>query len=227
VFPPPLADQPDTLGADIRRLEAFLTRADVQRQRDLAELRDELTARHARDQAGLQALDAQLAGLPRGLRGLTHRHERDELLSQRRWQQHTLDQTATRLVDLDRQLADLPNPRQIETADNQLRRLRAELYERAETTVTRHETAPPRWLIAELGPPPPNPHARTTWRATASALERHRLRWNITDPDQALGTQMANPTQSDEQRRLRQSLDETRQQLHLQPHPSRQRNRAR
>jgi len=135
----PLADQTDTLGADIQRLEAFLTRPDVQRQRDLTELRDELT--------------------------------------------------------------DLPNSRQIETADNELRRLRA-----------------------ELGTPPSDPHARTTWRATARALERHRLRWNITDPDQPFSTEIASPTQSDEQRRLRQRLDETRQQLD--PHVRRHRRRG-
>ena len=139
----PDRNQTDMLGADIRRLEAFLTRPDVQRQRDLTELHDDLAAPHAREQSGLEAHDAQRAGLARGLQGLTHRHQRDELLCQRRWQQNTLDVTAARLVNLDRQLADLPKSRQIETADNELRRLRAERYERAETAVTRSDLAPP------------------------------------------------------------------------------------
>ena len=223
----PLADQTDTLGADIRRLEAFLTRPDVQRQRDLTELRDQAAVRLRHEQNRLAALDSKLAELPRGLRGLTQRHQRDELLSQRRWQQHTLEQTTTRLVDLDRQLAELPDPTRIETADTRLRQLRAELYERADTAVARYETAPPRWLIAELGTPSASPHARTTWRATARALERHRLRWNNTDPNHAFGTHITSPTQADEQRRLRQHLEEARQQLYPQLHRSRQRVRAR
>jgi len=103
----PLADQTDTLGADIRRLEALLTRGDVQRQRDLTELRDQAAVRLRHEQNRLAALDTRLGEMPRGLRGLTQRHQRDRLLSRRRWQQHTLEQTTTRLVDLDRQLAEI------------------------------------------------------------------------------------------------------------------------
>ncbi len=217
----------DTLGADIRRLETFLTRPGVQRQRDLTELHDQAAVRLQRDQHHLDALDAELAELPRGLRGLTRRQHRDELLSQRRWQQRRHDETAARLDDLDRQLATLPDPRQIDTARNDLQRLTTELHRRAETATTRHETAPPRWLTAELGPPPANPQQRIRWRAATRAIEQHRLRWNITDPDHALGRHLASPTRSDEQRRLEQHLAETRQHLHPQMDHTRRRVRAR
>ena len=223
----PLTELPDPLGVRIRQLEAFLTRPDVQRQRDLATLHDQLTTRLTRDRTSIEALDEQLAEMPRGLRGLARRQQRDELTRQRRWQQTTLEQNATRLAELDRQLAELPTRHHIHTSADELARLRTELYLRAERAVTRFETTPPHWLVAELGTPPQHSGARDHWRSAARALERHRLRWSITDPRQPFGNEIVSPTQFDEQRRVQQHIEETRQQLHPQLRQSRRRTRAR
>ncbi len=223
----PITELPDLLGARIRQLEAFLNRRDVQRQQDLATFHERLSTRLAHDRTSIEALDAQLAALPRGLRGLAHRQQRDELTRQRRWQQTTLDQNATQLDELDRQLAGLPSRRHIQASTDELARLRAELYGRAERAVVRYEAASPRWLVAELGTPPPDPGGRARWRAAVRALERHRLRWCITDPRKAFGNEIVSPTQSDEQRRIHHHLEETRQLLypHLRQAPRRTRAR--
>jgi len=223
----PIAELSDPLGLRIRQLEAFLARPDVQRQRDLATSREQLTARIAHDRTSIEALDAQLAELPRGLRGLARRQQRDELTRQRRWRQTTLDQNATRLAELDRQVAALPSRRHIQASTDELARLRTELYGRAERAVVRYEATSPRWLVAELGTPPHEPGNRARWRAAARALERHRLRWGITDARPAFGNEIVSPTQSDEQRRVQQHLEETRQQLYPHLRQGLRRTRAR
>jgi conjugative relaxase-like TrwC/TraI family protein len=223
----PITELPDLLGARIRQLEAFLARPDVQRQRDLATSREQLTARIAHDRTSIEALDAQLAELPRGLRGLARRQQRDELTRQRRWRQTTLDQNATRLAELDRQVAALPSRRHIQASTDELARLRTELYGRAERAVVRYEATSPRWLVAELGTLPHDPGDRARWRAAGQALERHRLRWGITDPRQGFGNEIVSPTQSDEQRRVQQHLEETRQQLYPHLRHALRRTRAR
>ncbi len=223
----PITDQPDTLGADIRRLETFLARPDVQRQRDLATAREQLVVRVGQDEASLDALDAQLAELPRGLRGLARRQQRDELSQQRRWRQTALDRTAARLAELDRQVAGLPDRHQIQASKDELARLRTELHERAERAIVRYEATSPPFLVAELGTPHSDPGSRALWSAAACALERHRLRWDITDPNRPFGNEITSPTQSDDQRRVQQHLDETRQHLYPQLRHSWRRTRAR
>ena len=212
----PITELSDLLGARIRQLEAFLARPDVQRQQDLATFHGQLTTRLAHDRTSIEALDAQLAELPRGLRGLARRQQRDELTRQRRWRPTTLAQNAPRLAELDRQLAGLPSRRHLQASTDELARLRAELYGRAKRAVVRCEATAPQWLVAALGTPPHDPRYRARWRAAARALERHRLGWSITDPRQAFGNEIVSPTQSDEQRRVQQHLEETRQQLY--PH---------
>jgi hypothetical protein len=137
------------------------------------------------------------------------------------------DQNATRLAELDRQLAGLPSQRHIRASTDELARLRTELYRRAERAIVRYETTSPRWLVAELGTPPHDPGARARWRAAARALERHRLRWRITDPRQAFGDEIVSLTQSDEQRGVQQHLEETRQQLYPHLRQGLRRTRAR
>ncbi len=110
---------------------------------------------------------------------------------------------------------------------DELARLRTELFGRAERAVVRYEAASPRWLVAELGTPPHDPGARARWRAAVRALESHRLRWGITDPRQAFGNEIVSPTQSDEQRRIHQHLEETRQQLYPHLRQALRRTRAR
>jgi len=88
-----------------------------------------------------------------------------------------------------------------QASTDELALLRTELYGRAERAVVRYEATGPHWLVAELGTPPHDPGARARWRSAAQTLERHRLRWSITDPRQAFGNEIVSPTQSDEQRR--------------------------
>jgi len=63
--------------------------------------------------------------------------------------------------------------------------------------------------------------------ALGPTLERHRLRWSITAPRQACGNEIVSPTQSDEQRRVQQHLEETHQQLYPHLRQGLRRTRAR
>jgi len=120
-------------------VSSTIARPDVHRQQDLATFHEQLTTRLAHDRTSIEALDAQLAEMPRGLRGPARRQQRDELTRQRRWRQTTLDQIATRLAEIDRQLAGLPSRRHIQASTDELTRLRTELYGRAECAVVRYE----------------------------------------------------------------------------------------
>lgn len=55
--------------------------------------------------------------------------------------------------------------------------------------IDRVTAAQPDYLISTIGPRPEGRAERVAWRDATSVVERHRLRFGITDPDRALGPQ--------------------------------------
>jgi hypothetical protein len=72
-----------------------------------------------------------------------------------------------------------------EQLDTQLRRAAA-IRPRAQRTL------PPDHLTGLLGERSPGARASERWDQTATRIEHHRLRWNITDPNDPLGERATN-----------------------------------
>lgn len=81
-------------------------------------------------------------------------------------------------------------------------RLRDVLDAVAADNVRRHERQTPQWLVDTLGAPPEHPEIRAVWREAATRIGAFRVRWQIDDPDHALGP----PPVSDAQGRDRAEL---------------------
>jgi hypothetical protein len=70
-------------------------------------------------------------------------------------------------------------------------------------------TDPPAYLTSVLGDPPIAGQPRGRWLVTAIDIEEHRLRWDITDPLHALGTQADTLAQRNDRHRIRSRIELT------------------
>jgi conjugative relaxase-like TrwC/TraI family protein len=114
---------------------------------------------------------------------------------------HTLGQ-------LDQRLARLPTSEQIAAVRTELRELDTQLRHHARLRAAHLATDPPPYIHAALGPRPPGAVERDRWERAATAIEDHRLRWHITDPDHPLGGQPTDQLQHDQRRRVLVVIDE-------------------
>jgi conjugative relaxase-like TrwC/TraI family protein len=114
---------------------------------------------------------------------------------------HTLGQ-------LDQRLARLPPSEQITAARTQLRELDTQLRHHARIRAAHLAAAPPDHLHAVLGPRPHGAVDGGRWERAATAIEDHRLRWHITDPDHPLGAEPADQLQHDQRQRVLAVIDQ-------------------
>jgi len=105
-----------------------------------------------------------------------------------------LEQSVTRLAMVEERLAEvraamqgIPDNRELQDMYDRRDELDGQLRGEADARVRGFRTAPPSYLINELGPPPTDCWRRERWEAMAAKIEHHRLRWAITDPTDALG----------------------------------------
>jgi conjugative relaxase-like TrwC/TraI family protein len=122
------------------------------------------------------------------------------------------------LGQLDERLGRLPASEQIAAARTQLRELDAQLRHHARIRAAHLAADPPDHLHAVLGPRPSGAVDRDRWERAATAIEDHRLRWHITDPDHPLGAEPADEIQREQRQRVLAAIDEF--------HHERQPNRA-
>ena len=80
--------------------------------------------------------------------------------------------------------------------------LDAELARRAAERAQAAERERPPYLEAALGPRPEHERPRARWREALRALEGHRLRYGIADPERALGPEPADPARAAHRRAL-------------------------
>lgn len=164
----------------------------------LAERRKALAAYYNRDR---HMLDEVTSGLSRLTR--TSRAERDRLHGALQRNLDCTEQIDQETLDLHDQLEQFGPRPDIETWEQEADRLRDVLDAAAAQTARRHEQRPPDWLVGALGSPPEQAEARALWRDAATRIQGFRTRWQIDDPDRALGDPLA---ASDVQRRDRQDL---------------------
>jgi chromosome segregation ATPase len=112
------------------------------------------------------------------------------------------------LDQLDQQLARLPTSEQITAARTQLRELDTQLRHHARIRAAQVAADPPDHLHTVLGPRPPVRPERARWERAATAIEDHRLRWHITDPDHPLGVEPADQLQRDQRQRVLAVIDQ-------------------
>lgn len=97
--------------------------------------------------------------------------------------------------------------------DEQLRRAAAD-------RVRTFRSEPPRYLTSALGTQPTDSSSRTRWERTAVAIEHHRLRWQVTDPVNGLGSRVGVRGMQSDRSALRDEIERTVEDLqrHREPH---------
>jgi hypothetical protein len=153
----------------------------------------------------LERQQARAVGPALRRRAHTRRAALADELERQRDRLARLDHT---LGQLDQRLGRLPASEQIAAARTQLRELDTQLRHHARIRTCHLTAAPPPYLHTVLGPRPPGPVDRDRWERAATAIEDHRLRWHITDPDHPLGAEPADQRQHDQRQRLLAVIDE-------------------
>ena len=192
----PVSDETLGIAARWRQLHARLAAPDIVRREQLAGRREQLAGDRQQTRDRLADLDRRIEELTVGLGRWRHRHHLDALDANR-------DRTIDRLTDLettldqvDRELADLPAPQQVDQWRRQHDDVRSHLYWTASIRVAAYDQHCPDHITTTLGPPPAiNAPEHEGWARTAFAIEQYRLRWTITDPHQPLGDQPTDPLQ--------------------------------
>ncbi len=195
------AEQPITpeligLASRWRELDARLDAIDIPRQQQLLHVRDRLADARRMLEGDVERLRNQLERETAGFPWPKRRRLVEQLGADH-------DRTLTKLKDVTGRLADidttmahegLPDRRQLgelyqrrDQADTELRRAAA-IRTRAQ------RTDPPDHLTGLLGQRPTHTHATERWDQTATRIEHHRLRWQITDTNDPLGDRHPNPT---------------------------------
>jgi conjugative relaxase-like TrwC/TraI family protein len=105
-----------------------------------------------------------------------------------------LELTTTRLAAVEDRLASVraamagfPDNRELREMYDRRDKLDAQLRREAAARTRGFRSDPPTYLLKVLGPPLDEGWARDRWEGIAARIEHHRLRWNITDPTDALG----------------------------------------
>ena len=98
-----------------------------------------------------------------------------------------LADVTSRLASVQASMAGLPDRRELGELFGRLEKLDAKLRPEAAARVRAFRSAPPPYLTNALGPPPTDGWPRDRWERAAVAIEHHRLRWQVTDPSNALG----------------------------------------
>jgi len=195
------AEQPITpelveIASRWRELDARIDAIDIPRQQQLLHVRDRLAqARHMLE-GDVERLRNQLERETAGFPWPKRRRLVEQLGADHDRTLAKLQDVTGRLADIDTTMAHegLPDRRQLgelyqrrDQADTELRRAAA-IRTRAQ------RTDPPDHLTGLLGPRPTHTHAAERWDQTATLIEHHRLRWQITDTNDPLGDRHPNPT---------------------------------
>ena len=171
-----------------------------------------------RDQLQAQevALADTVAGLTRRIDAprttLQRLRQRDTINRLRNQRDATIQRKAAvtdRLDRLEHDLAGLPDRDQLDALRLRRTELSDQLRHIAAARIRSCRYDPPAYLTAALGEPPIAGPPRGRWLVTAIDIEEHRLRWDITDPRHALGTQAATRTQHSDRHRIRSQIDLT------------------
>ena len=166
---------------DARQVE--YERRTLQHQLDeLADQKQNLRVCYARDHERLEEATSGLSRLTRA-----SRRERDRLDAALEGYVDRADRIDEQSIRIRRQLARLDDRPDLADWEAEAGRLRDVLDAVAADNVRRHERQTPQWLVDTLGAPPEHPETRAVWREAATRVEAFRVRWQIDEPDHAIG----------------------------------------
>jgi hypothetical protein len=188
------AEQPITpelaeLAAQWRDLDARIDAIDIPRQQQLLHARDQLDQSRQILTGRLERLSRQLAQETGSFPWPKRRRLLHDLQSEHDQTAGRLDEVTRRLEDLDTTMTRerLPDRRQLGELFRRRDQLDIHLRRAAALRALAHRTAPPGHLTDLLGPRPADPRTAQQWDRTATRIEHHRLRWQLTDPNDPLG----------------------------------------
>jgi conjugative relaxase-like TrwC/TraI family protein len=205
----PVTPEVVELAAQWRHIDAELAAIDTPWLTQQLTLRDQLHAQQATlvDTAAdlTRRIDAPRTTLQRLRQRDTINKLRDQLEATLQRQAAVAD----RLDRLEHDLSGRPDRDQLDALRLRRTELGDQLRHIASARVRSCRHHPPAYLTAALGDPPIAGPPRGRWLVTAIDIEEHRLRWDITDPRQALGTQAATRTQHSDRRRIHSQIELT------------------
>jgi hypothetical protein len=88
-----------------------------------------------------------------------------------------------------------------------------QLRHAASMRVRAFRSEPPAYLINALGQPPTDSWSLSRWERTATDIEKHRLRWEITDRRNALGSEVGDRRMERACSHLRDEIERTAREL--------------
>jgi hypothetical protein len=205
----PVTPEVVELAAQWRHIDAELAAIDTPWLTQQLTLRDQLHAQQATlvDTAAdlTRRIDAPRTTLQRLRQRDTINKLRDQLEATLQRQAAVAD----RLDRLEHDLSGRPDRDQLDALRLRRTELGDQLRHIASARVRSCRHHPPAYLTAALGDPPIAGPPRGRWLVTAIDIEEHRLRWDITDPRHALGTQAATRTQHNDRRRIHSQIELT------------------
>jgi conjugative relaxase-like TrwC/TraI family protein len=170
-------------------LDARLDQIDIPALREMHRAFDQLDERREQLLETVERLQRRLADEGRGgLSRLRRRRAINELEAQVQGVTTSLADVTRRLESVQSSIAGLPDRRELVELVNCQGELDAQLRRAAIARVRGSRLAPPAYLANALGPQPAGGPSLARWERTAVEIEHHRLRWQVTDPRDALGS---------------------------------------
>jgi hypothetical protein len=227
------AEQPITpeiieLAAEWRELEARFDQVDLPWLQEMHRGLSGLEARRESLVDSVEQLQQRLAD-ETAERGVVTRFRRrkaiEELESDLAQVQATLADVTQQSGSIQASLVGLPDQQELRWMLDRRFAIDMQLRHAASMRVRAFRSEPPAYLINALGQPPTDSWSLSRWERTATDIEKHRLRWEITDKRNALGSELGDPRMERACSRLRDEIDRTVQELS--PRHVRQRTFAR
>jgi conjugative relaxase-like TrwC/TraI family protein len=210
-----------------QELDERLAEIDVGALREVHRSFDELEQRRQGLSSTVERLGLRLADEGRAGLSLRRRRAIQELEADLELAKGSLAHVTERHASVGRSLTDLPDRDELAA----LLRRRAELDEQlgreAAARVRTFRSAPPSYLTTALGSLPRDASVREDWERTATKIEHYRLRWHVTDPTNALGSDVATRRLQQARSALRDQIDRTVEDLQCSQVPQRGRGLAR
>jgi Ti-type conjugative transfer relaxase TraA len=191
-----------------RHLHVRLHGPDIARARTLAARRATLARRRQAELEQLERLQRRIDRATAGLGRITNRHIITDLRDEHDARTTALTRLDHQLEELDVERAGLPTGDQTTQLQDQWRDLARQLDAAARHRVASCRLKPSDHLLRALGPMPVDRGGRERWQRAAISIEGHRLRWDITDPDRALGPEPDGALQQADRRRVIAAIED-------------------
>lgn len=127
--------------------------------------------------------------------------------------QATLADVTQQSGSIQASLVGLPDQQELRWMLDRRFAIDTQLRHAASMRVRAFRSEPPAYLINALGQPPTDSWSLSRWERTSTDIEKHRLRWEITDKRNALGSEIGDPRMERACSLLRDEIERTAREL--------------